>query len=1107
MAAEISRATRIRERVPRIYSIVLTLVGLFCAIEALIAPFRRVARPVRDVISNVFVPADGNLAYAVFILILAAAIARRKRIAWRLLIFFLGLQLLFQLLAIAFVAFAPSQLTTDSGKPIDRGSTALLVGIEIVVSGLLLGSLIWARREFYAPVARASFRRAVGITVALLGVAILIGWGLVAAFPGTLHGPLGTRLAYSASRVLGGAFRFTSPDQGHTSAWVNLLLGLLGAIAVLTGFATLLGSQRAEARLPADQEQQIRGLLGKYGSRDSLGYFATRRDKSAVFSPSGKAAITYRVVNGVCLASGDPIGDVEAWTPAIDAWQEINRRYAWVPAVMGASEDGAIAYQRAGLGVLELGDEAILHVDTFTLEGRDMRPVRQAVNRLERAGYTTAVTRHADLPEAEMAEVVAAANSWRDTDSERGFSMALGRLGDPADGQCVLVEAYDGSHRRTALLSLSPWGPTGLSLDLMRRDHQAENGVMELMVAALMRECPRLGVQRISLNFAVFRSVFQEGARIGAGPILRMWRHLLLFFSRWWQLESLYRSNMKYHPEWVPRFLCYGERRELVKIGMASAIAEGFLNWPPWSHHGEAITTGTATALLAPEPAALPIADEPPKPKDQRPEQERVRRTKLSALRERGIEPYPVTFARTDDCGTIARTHAALAPDSQTGVHAAVAGRVMLIRDHGERVFAVLRDWTGDLQVMLDPTADVEGFTRQVDIGDHVGVQGEVITTKTGEVTVAASSWTLTAKCLHPLPDKHRGLSDPEARVRRRYLDLITNPATRDTLRKRSAAIHSLRHQLHGRGFIELETPILQRIHGGANARPFRTHINAYDLDLYLRIAPELFLKRLAIGGVEKVFELGRTFRNEGVSFKHNPEFTMLEAYQAYGDYMTMLDLTRELIQNAAIEATGEAVVRWPAADGSMTEVDISGQWPVRTINESVSSALGVEVTADTGIEDLRKLADAASIAWDPGWSRGAVLLEIYEHLVEHVTTAPTFYKDFPTDESPLTREHRDDPRLAEKWDLVAFGTELGTAYSELIDPIEQRKRLTEQSLLAAGGDPEAMELDEDFLTALEYAMPPTGGLGIGVDRLIMLLTGQSIRETLPFPMVRPTSS
>ncbi len=1096
-------------RVPQLYSIALTLIGLFCFIEAISSAFRRTARPVRDAIGSVFIPAGGNLAYAAVVFLLAAAVARRKRVAWRILLFFLGLQLLAAVVVVVALALT-SHPVTDSGQPINRAATSIRVGIETIVTLVLLATLIWARKEFYAKVRHASLRRAIVVTIGLLAAATVIGLGLVYAFPGTVPDSFGSRLAYAASRVFGGTLRFGGAVNGRTAGWVNLLLGLLGAIAVLVGFATLMGSQQAEARLPVEDENRIRGLLAKYGERDSLGYFATRRDKSAVFSPSGKSAITYRVVNGVCLASGDPIGDVEAWTPAIEAWREITEEYAWVPAVMGASEDGAIAYERAGLKAMELGDEAILHVRSFTVEGRDMRPVRQAVNRLERAGYSVVVTRHDDLSPDAMADVVNAANAWRDTDSERGFSMALGRLGDPTDGQCVLVEAFDGDHKRMALLSLSPWGPTGLSLDLMRRDQHADNGVMELMVAGLMRESPRFGVERISLNFAVFRSVFEEGARIGAGPILRAWRKTLLFFSRWWQLESLYRSNVKYQPEWVPRFLCFGERRELAKIGMASAIAEGFVTWPPWARAAPIVAAPAAAPVLhapsaestaeasAPEPVTAVAA------KDQRPEQERVRRAKVDTLRAAGVDPYPVTFARTDTCGAIAAAHPDLPADTRTGQHVAIAGRVLLIRDHGTRVFAVLRDWTGDLQVMLDPTAGAERFADVVDIGDHVGIVGEVITTRTGELTVDASSWTLTAKCLRPLPDKYRGLTDPEAKVRRRYLDLITSPASRDVLRARSAAIHSLRHSLQQRGFIELETPILQQIHGGANARPFRTHINAYNLDLYLRIAPELYLKRLAIGGVESVFELGRTFRNEGVSFKHNPEFTMLEAYQAYADYMTMLDLTRELIQGAAMAANGDMLVRWPGPDGTLTEIDVSGAWPIKTINGSVSDALGEEVTADTTIEQLHTLADRADVPWDPKWSRGAVLMEIYERLVEHVTQAPTFYLDFPTDESPLTREHRADPRLAEKWDLVAFGTELGTAYSELIDPIEQRKRLTAQSLLAAGGDAEAMELDEEFLTALEYAMPPTGGLGIGVDRLVMLLTGHTIRETLPFPMVRP---
>ncbi|GGW45636.1 hypothetical protein GCM10010320_27090 [Streptomyces caelestis] len=354
------------------------------------------------------------------------------------------------------------------------------------------------------------------------------------------------------------------------------LLGLFGALALLNAAATLFRSQRLEAALHDDEEARIRALLARYGDQDSLGYFATRRDKAVVFSPSGKAAVTYRVEAGVCLASGDPVGDREAWPHAIAAWQEVARRHAWVPAVMGASEEGARAFVRAGLGALQLGDEAILH----DLDGRDMRVTRQAVNRVRRTGATCRVRRHSTLGEEETRQIVERADAWRDTETERGCSMALDRLGDPADGDCLLVEAHDKDGRLLALQSFVPWGRDGVSLDLMRRDRTAPNGVMEFMVAELCHAAPKLGVRRISLNFAVFRSVFEEGARIGAGPVLRLWRRLLLFFSKWWQLEALYRSNAKYHPEWYPRFLCYAEAASLARVGLASGVAEGFVSVP-----------------------------------------------------------------------------------------------------------------------------------------------------------------------------------------------------------------------------------------------------------------------------------------------------------------------------------------------------------------------------------------------------------------------------------------------------------------------------------------------------------------------------------------------
>ncbi|MDT4985977.1 MAG: lysyl-tRNA synthetase, class [Micromonosporaceae bacterium] len=1087
------------QRVPAILAGALTALAVLSAVAAVSAAFHHRTQWVRIGVDQLLAPAPANLGYAAFVAVLAAGVAHRKRVAFWLVVGGFSVQLVTDVaLLVAHNVFGsiPVERWEIALKPYEPWLTAANAVLTMVVLGVLAAS----RRYFHARVRRGSAWRALATLVASLLMVSLAGWALVEAFPGSLRDG-GDEFSYAAEKVTGGAFVFDITRGGMAPGWVNLVLGLFGAISLFAAMYVLLRSQRAGAALTADDERHIRALLDAAGDRDSLGYFATRRDKTVVFSPTGKAAVTYRVVAGVCLASGDPIGDPEAWPPAIAAWLEQARAYAWTPAVMGAGEEGATAYARAGLRVLELGDEAIIHVRDFQLDGRDMRPVRQAVNRVARAGYTVRIRRHADISATEMRHIIDLAARWRDTETERGFSMALGRLGDPADGRCVLVEALDPDGREAALLSFAPWGSAGLSLDLMRRDRASDNGLVEFMVSELVVAAPRLGVERISMNFAAFRAVFSDGARIGAGPVLRAWRRLLLLLSRWFQLESLYRSNVKYRPEWVPRYLCFDDLSDLATVGLASGIAEGFVVVPSLRtllRRGVTTPADESRVPLPVDEAVTGPAAHPAAADGAAPEQTRVRVAKLESLRAAGVDPYPAAFARTRGCGEVTEAYAHLPPDTATGDRLAVAGRVMLLRDHGRLWFATLRDWSGDVQVLLDG-AVLGDWKTIVDLGDHIGVTGEVITSRRGAVTVRATAWTLTAKCLHPLPDKHRGLADPEALVRQRHLVLIVIPAARDMLRIRSAAVNALRGVLLGRDFIEVETPILQRVHGGANARPFTTHSNAFDMRLYLRIAPELYLKRLAVGGVERVFELGRDFRNEGVDATHNPEFTMLEAYEAYGDYVSMRALARELVLAAAIAAHGKPVA-WRGGD----EIDLSGEWPVVDVHKAISSALGATVDPGTSLGRLRELAATAGVPVQPGWAAGAVVLELYERLVEARTGAPTFYTDFPTEVSPLARGHRGDPRLAERWDLVAFGTEIGTAYTELIDPVEQRRRLTAQSLLAAGGDPEAIELDEEFLAALEYAMPPTGGLGLGVDRLIMLLTGRPIRETVPFPLTRP---
>jgi lysyl-tRNA synthetase class 2 len=485
------------------------------------------------------------------------------------------------------------------------------------------------------------------------------------------------------------------------------------------------------------------------------------------------------------------------------------------------------------------------------------------------------------------------------------------------------------------------------------------------------------------------------------------------------------------------------------------------------------------------------------------PQQLRVRREKYDRLiGDPARAPFPVGVARTASLREIRDRYPDLPPGAETGDLVGVTGRVIFIRNTGKLSFAMLREGDAELQVMLslDRVGDesLAAWKTDVDLGDLVYVHGEVITSKRGELSVLADEWRITAKALRPLPVAHKPLSD-ENRVRQRYVDLIMRPEARRMVYTRAEVLRSLRETFRRRRYVEVETPILQVVHGGAAARPFQTHLNAFDLDMSLRIATELYLKRCIVGGIEKVYEMGPAFRNEGVDSSHSPEYTLLEAYEAYGDYNTMADLTRALILDAT-EAVG--VEHGTALDG--TEIDLRGEWRSVTIHDAVSAAVGETVTPETPVETLRIYAERAGVPVKPDWTAGEIVLELFEKLVEHTLIAPTFIKDYPVDVRPLARPHRVDPRLAEAWDLVIGGVEVGVAYSELVDPVEQRRRLEAQSLAAAQGDPEAMELDEDFLRALEYGMPPTGGMGMGVDRLVMILTGRGIRETILFPLLKP---
>jgi lysyl-tRNA synthetase class 2 len=463
---------------------------------------------------------------------------------------------------------------------------------------------------------------------------------------------------------------------------------------------------------------------------------------------------------------------------------------------------------------------------------------------------------------------------------------------------------------------------------------------------------------------------------------------------------------------------------------------------------------------------------------------------------------YPVSLPITHSIAEVRQRFPDLEVDAQTGEVVAVAGRVVHLRNTGKLCFAALQAGDGSRIQAMVSLAEVgeeqlERWKDLVDLGDFVFVSGEVISSRRGELSILVSDWRMASKALMPLPNLHTELSD-ETRMRQRYLDLITREQARTTVRARATAVASLRSTFAAHDFLEVETPMLQTIHGGASARPFATHSNAFDTELFLRIAPELFLKRAVVGGLERVFEINRNFRNEGADSTHSPEFAMLEAYQAYGDYSSIADLTQELVQNAAMAVSGSHVVTW--ADG--TEFDLGGEWARLPMYASLSEAAGVEITPQSGLPDLAALADKVGVEVKLP-THGKYVEELWEHFVKPGLVAPTFVMDFPVDTSPLVRDHRSVAGVVEKWDLYVRGFELATGYSELVDPVIQRERFVEQAKQGARGDVEAMRLDEEFLRAMEHGMPPMGGMGMGIDRMLMAITGLGIRETILFPLVK----
>ncbi|WP_327148938.1 bifunctional lysylphosphatidylglycerol synthetase/lysine--tRNA ligase LysX [Nocardia sp. NBC_01329] len=1081
--------------IPRIAALVSGIAAGACLLWSLSPTLSAVLGSVRHYLDRYYLYApDTNLLWAGLIGWLAIGLAGRKRVAW-------------WALSLYVASWIPVNLT-DVVRVHDRHAV-----VAALTHTAALVVLILSRSEFGARIRRCAPRpAAVSLAVGLL-LAAVAGWGVVQVFPGSLPSAA-QRARWVIAELTVDLVPGSSVAIGTPPFPAQFLVGLFGALAFTATALVLNGTRRAEYALADADESALRDLLADSDTAGSIDYLATRRDRELIFTPNGQAAIGYRVEYGVCLALGDPLGAHDSWPQAVETWQRYAHGFGWRVAVIGASDAAVPVYQRAGLTAVTAGAEAVLDTRSFSLAAPELAPVRQSVTRLRRQGVTVRIRRHRDIGTTELARLTLCAEDWRHSETERGYPLPLGRLGDRRDGDCLLVEAVDSGERVLGLLSLVPWGKAGATMELLRHAPGSPPETTDLLIAEFALRAEQHGIHQVSLSFTLFRSVFEATGRTEtvspaplrrAAGIARSARTLPLAFARWWQQDRLHRASMRYQPRWVPRYVLCDTPRDLARIAIAAARAEGLAPGPDRRSTAFTHTGRHRTAPEHPSPvrpgAKIAIGEsEPEHAPTYRSEQVRVRTGKLDRLAAAHIDPYPLPFPPTHTVAAARRT--------PRGTTVRVSGRLLRRRDYGGVIFAAVRDWTSDIQLLLDRDRlgrqRLDEFGELVDLGDLVSVSGQLGYSRRGELSLLVADWRMLGKCLHPLPDKWHGLTDPEVRMRRGYLDLMIDRDARELLARRSAVLRALRDTLHDYGFLEVTTPVLQHGPGGAATRSLRTHIDADNTDLHLRVAPELSLKRLCVGGVEKLFELGPGFRNARADTRHLPEFTLLEAYEAHSDHRRMMTLCRQLVQQAALGANDSMIAMRPTGDGSLAAMDISGEWRVRSMYGALSEEIGLEITPQTPLPDLRELCEKADIVHQPGWDEGRAAYALYQRLVVETTREPTFYSGFPSSVSPLARPDRRDPALAERWDLVAWGIELASGSSELTDPVEQRRRLAAQSRIAADGGQVAVEFDEEFLCALEHAMPPTGGLGLGVDRVIMLLTGRALRETQPFPLIRP---
>ena len=1093
---ELSTTTAAQRRWARILTWVFAVATLVGVVLLLLHWVVRINPLPTLLFGTLNIPVAPSLVSVVVLGLLTGALVRRKRIALVTVAITQILGVLWSVFQEVLRVMGP-EIPTHG--PIPSMVFVILDVVAIVVGIATLCLLWWLRPAFPA---RTAPRGAMAALGTLVGGAVLT---IVATHAVLL---VATNSAIDDWNVLLQALvrslGWAGPRRhfhGTVPPWLPELTSVLLALTIVLAVLIFLrSSSRAVSWRPGD-EIAVRSLLSHYGERDSLGYLATRRDKISVFSVDGRACVTFPGGG----SGGDRLRGSRGGSRGVD---ERRGTLARAHPPLRSAPGRNLGLRTGCTGVCLPRHERIGHGGRGRPASRPLLPGQLLDDRGAPGGATRPAGRahggerpaRGPRPAGARAHGAARGRVARERTGPRVLHGAQ-PLGDPADGRCMLVVARDGEGTALGLLSFVPWGRRGLSLDVMRRSPQAPNGTTELMVSELMDYGVSHRIREVSLNFAMFRGVFEDSEKLGAGVITRFNSSVLGFMERFFQLESLYRANAKYLPEWVPRYACFDGFLSLPRMAIATAQVEGFLP-------AVFVRTDPQPQLDAESLAAVRAIEQEPTPMrvlaPKRSQQTRHRMRHARALAHAGIDPYPVGLAEAEPLAAVLARRGDAAESSAVRT----SGRVRRFRDFGGVAFLDLTDGGAMVQVLVDRERVDASWTAirpNLDIGDLVVVDGRWGASRTGTGSVLADRVTMAAKALQPVP--FGSFENPEQRLRKRSMDLLVHPRGMDLLRQRSLAVDTVRRVLTGQGYREVETPVLNTVHGGASARPFRTYINAYGMDLTLRIAPELYLKRLLVAGSGPIFEVARNFRNEGADATHNPEFTALEAYHPFADYTVMRELSESMIKAVAQALHGTQVlplydVHDPEAAPVLT--DVSGPWPVITVTDAVSKAVGRRISIESDFETLLAVAAEHDVEIGPGMGPGAVLESLYEELVEPHTVFPTFYCDFPEETSPLTAPHRFERGLVERWDLVVNGMELGTAYSELTDPVVQRHRLTEQSLKAAAGDLEAMQVDNDFLDALEVGMPPAGGMGIGLDRLVMLMTATTIRDVLSFPFVKP---